>query len=135
MSTEAPGNRARRYHRQKGAAFERDTADYLALELQDDRIDRRPKRGVKDRGDIGGVRIHGQRLVIECKHAKTTKLSEWVKEAEIERGNDDALAGIVIHKRTGKGQLSMADQYVTMTLADLIAIINGNRDHINGGIE
>lgn len=131
--TEAQNAANRRaYHRKKGSSFERVTADHLALELQDERIDRRPKRGVKDRGDIGGVRIHGQRLVIECKHAKRMALSEWIKEAEIERGNDDALAGIVVHKRTGKGALSMNDQYVTLTLGDLIAIITGNRDHMIG---
>jgi hypothetical protein len=133
--TEAQNAANRRaYHRQKGSSFERDTADYFALELQDDRIDRRPKRGVKDRGDVGGVRVHGQRLVIECKHTKQMKLSEWVKEAEAERGNDDALAGLVVHKRTGKGRLSMADQYVTLTLGDLIALITGNRDHLIGTI-
>lgn len=134
--TEAQNAANRRaYHRQKGSSFERATADHLALELEDDRIDRRPKRGVKDRGDIGGVRVHGQRLVVQCKHTKQMKLSEWVKEVEDQRGNDDALAGLIVHKRTGKGALSMNDQYVTMTLGDLIAILNGNRDHINGGIE
>ena len=50
-----------------GSRFERSIADGLAQALNDDRIDRRVKTGAKDRGDIGGVRIHGQRLVIEAK--------------------------------------------------------------------
>lgn len=55
-------------------------------------------------------------------------LAGWTAEAQIEAGNDDALTGLVVHKRHGKGQA--ADQWVTCTLADLVALINGNRDHI-----
>jgi len=115
------------YDRKKGPGFERDTADYLAKRFEDDRIDRRVKTGNKDRGDIAGVRVHGQRLVIECKRVARLNLAGWVTEAETERGNDDALAGIVIHKRVGAGKKNMADQYVTLTLGDLIAIITGER--------
>jgi hypothetical protein len=110
-----------------GSTFERQVADYLALAV-DDRIDRRVKNGTKDRGDIGGVRIHGLRVVLECKNTAKTSLGTWANEAETERGNDDALAGIVIHKRHGKGQ--PADQWVTLTLADFAALLTGNRDHI-----
>lgn len=116
------------YHRQKGSSFERLIADYLARAV-DDRIDRRPKNGAKDRGDIGGVRIWGQRLVLELKNTAKLGLSGWAAEAETERGNDDALAGIIVHKRHGKGQPE--DQWVTMTVAELVAILNGNRDHID----
>lgn len=123
------------YNRSKGSSFERDVADYLALELDDNRIDRRPRRGVKDRGDIGGVRIRGERLVLEAKHCKRVELAQWVKEAEAERGNDDALAGVVVHKRVGKGKAQMAEQYVTMTLGDFVALITGNRDHLIGAPE
>jgi hypothetical protein len=115
-----------------GSSFERSTADYLAL-VVDDRIDRRVKNGAKDRGDIGGVRIHGQRVVLECKNTAKTNLGPWATEAEIERGNDDALAGVVIHKRHGKG--APEDQWVTMTLADFAALVTGSRDHINEGDE
>jgi hypothetical protein len=110
-----------------GSSFERQVADYLALTV-DDRIDRRVKNGTKDRGDIGGVRINGRRVVLECKNTAKASLGTWANEAEIERGNDDALAGVVIHKRHGKGQ--PADQWVTLTLADFAAILTGNRDHI-----
>lgn len=118
------------YHRQKGSSFERAAADYLASATGDDRIDRRVKNGAKDRGDIGGVRIHGQRLVLECKNTSRLNLGVWAAETEIERGNDDALAGVILHKRHGKGQPQ--DQWVTMTLGELVAILNGNRDHLEG---
>lgn len=110
-----------------GATFERLIADYLSAWV-DDRIDRRVKRGVKDRGDISGLRAHGQRVTVECKNTSIMALSTWANEVEIERGNDDGLAGIVIHKRHGKGD--PMDQWVTMTLADFVTILTGTRDHI-----
>lgn len=117
--------RNRRSARQAGAKFERQVADALAFHLDDDRIDRRPKTGAKDRGDIGGVRLHGQRIVLECKNTSRINLAGWTAEAEVERGNDDALAGLVVHKRVGKGD--PLDQYVTCTLRELIAMLAGHR--------
>lgn len=108
----------------KGSSFERLIADALALHV-DDRIDRRVKNGQKDRGDIGGLRVHGKRAVIECKNTTRMNLAGWIGEAEVERGNDDALAGLVVHKRKGKGKA--LDQYVTLTLRDLIALLTGER--------
>lgn len=108
----------------KGAHFERLIADCLA-EHVDDRIDRRVKTGAKDRGDIGGIRHMGQRVAIECKNHGSYSLAAWVTEADIERGNDDAIAGLVIHKRRGNG--NPLDQYVTTTVRDLIALLTGER--------
>lgn len=110
--------------RQAGARFERLIADALAQHV-DDRIDRRVKNGAKDRGDIGGIRIHGKRVVAECKDTSRINLAGWAKEADEERGNDDALAGVVIHKRVGKGD--PLEQWVTMTLRDFIALLLGHR--------
>jgi hypothetical protein len=118
-------SRTRASAKAAGTRIERDTADWLALKLDDDRIDRRVKTGAKDRGDIGGVRIHGQRLVIEVKNRARLDLAGWVEEAHIEAGNDDALAGIVVHKRVGHGK--PGEQYVTCTVDDLLAIITGVR--------
>lgn len=117
---------------QKGATFEQDTADYLAAALGDDRIERRVKHGTNDRGDIAGLRIHGQRVVVECKNHRRMELAEWVDEAETERGNDDADYGIVIHKRRGCGKAKFGGNYVTMTLETFAAIVAGGRDLING---
>lgn len=118
-------SRTNRSARQAGTKFERSIADYLAAHYSDDRIDRRVKHGAKDRGDIAGMRVHGQPLVIECKNTTRLDLAGWAAEAETERGNDDALAGIVIHKRHGNA--NPADQWVTMTLRELLAIIDGER--------
>ena len=114
--------RSRASAKAAGSKFERDIADHLA-KLVDDRIDRRVKTGAKDRGDIGGVRVHGQRLVLECKNTSRINLGTWITEAHVEAGNDDSLAGVIVHKRHGKGQ--PGDQWVTMTVDDLIAIITG----------
>jgi hypothetical protein len=120
----SPRSRNRSSARAAGGKFERDIADHLAKHV-DDRIDRRVKTGAKDRGDIGGVRVHGRRVVIECKNEKGIKLGTWYGEAEIERDNDDAVAGLVAHKRHGKG--SPGEQWVTMTVDDLIFLVTGVR--------
>jgi hypothetical protein len=106
-------------NKQKGTAFERSIADALALHL-DDRIDRAPLRGTKDRGDIANVRSPFGKVAIECKHVARLDLAGWVAEAEVERGNLDGIAGAVVHKRRGKGDA--LDQYVTMTLRDFLAL-------------
>jgi len=114
--------RNRRSARQAGSRFEREVADYLADKV-DDRIDRRVKTGARDKGDIGGLRHMGQRVVIECKNTSRTNLGTWMNEAHTAMGNDDAGAAVVIHKRHGKGQ--PGDQWVTLTLADFVALITG----------
>lgn len=116
--------RNRKSAKKAGSDFERLIADCLA-EHVDDRIDRRAKTGKKDKGDIAAARLHGQRVVIECKNTSRIDLAGWAKEAADERGNDDALIGVIAHKRVGKG--NPLDQWVTMTLREFIAILRGNR--------
>lgn len=110
--------------RAAGTRFERMIADHLAQTL-DDRIDRRVKTGAKDCGDIGGVRIHGQRIVLEAKDCARMDLPAWTREAQAEAINDDALVGVVIHKRRGVGD--PGEQWVSMTVTDLVALIRGRR--------
>lgn len=117
--------RNHRSARAAGSRFERQIADYFAAALNDDRIDRRVKNGAKDRGDIGGIRVHGQRLVVECKNTCKTALPAWTAEARLEAGNDDALVGVVVHKRHGVG--AAGQQWVSMTVDDLVALITGQR--------
>lgn len=120
--------RSRSSAKAAGARFERSIADWLAVNV-DDRIDRRVKNGSKDRGDIGGVRLSpalgGGRVVIECKDVAKLSLGPWYSEALTEMGNDDAVVAAVAHKRVGKG--NPADQWVTMTLGDLRALLIGER--------
>lgn len=117
--------RTNRSARQAGARTERVVADYLADELNDDRIDRRVKTGAKDRGDIGGIRIHGQRLVVEVKDCAKQALPAWVAEAHTEAGNDDALVGVVVAKR--RGTTDPGRFWVHMTVDDLLALLTGER--------
>lgn len=119
--------RSRASAKAAGTRHERAVADYLAQHV-DDRIDRRVKAGAKDRGDIGGVRHLGARVVIECKNTSKLEVGTWLREADVERGNDDAAVGLVVAKRRGKG--APADQLVLMTLGDLVALLTGSRDHL-----
>lgn len=116
-------SRSRVSARKAGAGFERLIADHLAATV-DDRIDRRVRTGAKDRGDITGLRHAGRRLVVECKdYAGQYRVGPWLAEAEVERGNDDALAGMVVAKR--RGITDPAEQVVFMTLSSLVAILTG----------
>ena len=109
----------------KGATFEQQWCDYAARRLGDDGIERRAKNGKNDRGDVAGLRIRGKRAVIECKCCNRLELSAWLKEADVERGNDDAEFGIVAHKRRGCGEKSFGGNYVTMDTDTFLAIIAG----------
>jgi hypothetical protein len=119
-------SRNRTSAKKAGASFERLIADHLALVLDNEHIDRRVKRGVKDRGDISGVRTTGgQRVVIEAKNVAKLDLPGWTREAQLEAGNDDALVGVVVHKRHGNGQ--PGEQWVTCTVSDLVRLLTGER--------
>jgi hypothetical protein len=122
----AARSRSRRSAKDAGAKFERSVADALAAAV-DDRIDRRVKNGAKDRGDIGGIRsAHGHRVVLEAKeYGGQFKVGPWLNEAETERGNDDALVCAVVAKR--RGVADPMQQVVFMTVADLVALITGER--------
>ena len=71
----------------------------------------------------------GQRIVLECKdYGGQLKPGPWVEEAGRERGNDDAGVGLVVAKR--RGTTAPSEQFVLMTLADLVALLTGSRDHV-----
>jgi len=117
--------RSRASAKKAGSDFERMIADYLR-DTVDDRIDRRVKTGTKDKGDIGGVRHMGQRVVLECKdYGGQLKPGVWLTETDVERGNDDAAAGVVVAKR--RGTTDPGDQFVLMTMRDLVALLTGER--------
>ena len=118
-------SRSRASARQAGSQFERALADWFAWRLKDDRIDRRVKRGANDRGDIGGLRtVTGARIVVEAKdYGGRILASQWLAEAAIEAGNDDAPVGVVIAKR--KGTTDPARQYVLMDAETFARLIEG----------
>lgn len=105
----------------KGTAQERLVADYLR-DNYSEFIDRRTLSGGADKGDLVNVRVGKHRLVVEVKNHARLDLADWIKEAAQEAANDHALAGIVVAKRKGKAQPQ--DQYVIMTLGDLVKILN-----------
>lgn len=123
----AVATKPRRNHRSAKAAgsrMERLVAEFLAFRLADDRIEVRRTNGMNDRGDITGVKtIRGGRVVIECKDTSRDNLPAWIREAEIERGNDDAVIGVVAHKKIGSA--NPADQYVSMTLEMFARLLEG----------
>ncbi|POY04854.1 hypothetical protein C3469_04350 [Mycobacterium kansasii] len=118
-------SRSRRSARQAGTRFESLIAAALATALSDDRVERRAKTGAKDRGDVSGVRLHGQRVVLEVKNCARLDLPGWTREAQLEAGNDDALVGLVVHKR--RGVSDPMGQWVSCTVGDLVAILTGQR--------
>lgn len=114
--------RTRKSAKDAGTRFESSIVAYLAAHL-DDRIERRRQTGAKDRGDVSGWRYAGRHICAELKDVTRMSLGQWVTEVEVERGNADAHVGLVIHKRRGKGD--PGDQYVTMTLRDLVTLLAG----------
>ena len=70
----------------------------------------------------------GGAVVIECKNTSRDNLPQWIKEAEIERKNDDevtgrTVAGVVAHKKHGSNKAG--EQYVTMTLETFVTLLEG----------
>ena len=119
--------RNRKSAKKAGASFETAIANYLAWALNDDRVERRHLTGTQDRGDITGVMLDGQRVVIECKNTSRMNVSEHLREAELERGNDDATYGVVIQKRHGIGittRDTVSQQLVMMTLEQYALMLN-----------
>ena len=117
--------RTRTSARAAGTRFETSIAAYLA-ENVDDRIERRRQTGARDRGDLSGIRVLGNRIVAELKDYGGRLLpGPWLGEAETERGNDDAAAAFIVAKR--RGTTSPGDQFVLMSVNDLIALLTGQR--------
>lgn len=114
--------RTNRSARQAGARFERLISDHLR-DTVSEFIDRRVRTGAKDRGDLANVRMHGERVVVECKDTTRMSLAQWIAEAHTQAGNDDAAVGVVVHKRHGVADPGR--QWVTMTVDDLVFFLTG----------
>lgn len=105
-----------------GSRFERTIADHLDERLDGCHVDRQVKTGAADSGDLYGVTCRGRQIAIECKNVTKMGLPQWVREAHTEASNIAGLAGVVIHKRHGNAK--PGDQWVTMTVTDLVTILN-----------
>lgn len=86
-------------------------------------IERLTLSGTHDRGDIGGFRFgpRQHRLAWELKNRSQLALPQWVREAQTEAKNYDAVAGAVCFKR--KGKASAAEQFVLFTLEDFLTVL------------
>lgn len=117
--------------KQRGTAFETAVVRFFRRVFDDDRIDRMPLHGRRDIGDVSGIYRAGKRVVVECKsYSGRDRMAQWLTEAELERGNADALAAVVVSKRRGIGistKHGMGQQLVTMTLLDFASLIAGER--------
>ncbi|RJU01993.1 hypothetical protein D6T65_05070 [Arthrobacter frigidicola] len=121
--------RSRASAKAAGASFERLVADaFVAGGFRF--ADRRVKTGAKDTGDVGGVHLGEHRVVVEAKdYGGRLEPSTWLREAAVEAENDGALLGVVVAKR--RGTRAPEDQYVLMTLGDLIALLKqGNTSRL-----
>ena len=118
--------RSRRSAKAAGSGHERSVADYLKLHVSRF-IDKMPKYGARDRGDILNVEtFNSLPVAIECKeYGGRLMVGPWLAEAETERGHLRAVAGVVIAKR--RGTTDPADQIVLMTTRDLVALLTGSR--------
>lgn len=108
-----------------GSSFERLIADYLKIALNDSRIDRKVRTGAKDTGDIANVKtIQGGDVTLELKdYGGQFKVTEWLREAEIERINARAEIGVVVAKR--RGVTSPDKQVAFMTVETLAYLLGG----------
>ncbi len=105
----------------KGTAAERAVCDYLNVRgIEAERV---PAGATLDRGDLW---IPDKNFpVIQVKNHARLDLAGWVDDVAEQAENANRYAGVVVHKRRGKG--NPASWYTTLTLANLVDIIERNR--------
>lgn len=93
--------RSRASSKAAGTNYETKIAKYLA-EITGKPIIRMPKTGALDKGDIFGLLFHNQHVAVECKSPgkdQGYKMSQWMRETEVETVNSASVAGILLIKR------------------------------------
>ncbi len=112
----------------KGPLFEKQVIEYLRAAFGTDTIERRVMGGANDRGDVAGIFWQGRPFVIEAKNVSKLQPSKFYAELEAECGNADTDMGAIVYHRAGKGEKSMGEQGVLMTLATLVRLLGGEPD-------
>ena len=105
-----------------GTAWETDVRNYVAKELDDERIERRALHGSKDMGDIHGLCAHGYSGIIECKRDRdmgASDLAEYQRQTLDERENADADFALLVVKNFNH---SVGEAFCWVTLRDLARI-------------
>lgn len=105
----------------KGSAAERAVCDHLNLKgVEAERV---PAGATLDRGDLWIPDKNWP--AIQIKNHARLDLSGWVDDVAVQAVNAGRYAGVVVHKRRGRG--NPGSWYTTCTLDTLIAIIERNR--------
>lgn len=118
--------------KKKGTEFESALVNTLRTLLSDSEgtIHREVLHGHKDVGDITGLTIHGEPVVIEAKNYSNYSghLKEWMEEARTEAGNADADYWFVAFKQVGLGLKSVGSTMRQPVLTDVrtLAMIAGH---------
>lgn len=115
--------RNRRSAKAAGTAFETLITTYVRNVTGDESIERMPRKGRNDCGDVANVKVNGRKIALELKNCAKTDLPTWTKEAKEEAKNYGALAGFVVAKR--RGTTDPSKQWVIATVAELVALITG----------
>ena len=105
-----------------GTMWETDVRNYVAKELDDERIERRALHGAKDMGDIHGLFAHGYEGIIECKRDRdmgAKALEEYQRQTLDERENSDADFALLVVKNFNHGT---GEAFCWVTLRDLARI-------------
>jgi hypothetical protein len=114
-------SRNRKSAKKAGADFEGLIAKGLREALGDPNIQRAPRWGSKDKGDIVNVRIDNHDIVIQTKDVAKLDLPGGTGDAKVQALNAGALCGLFIHKR--RGTTDPMRQWVSCTVAELVALI------------
>lgn len=133
MATERrAAKRNRNSAKRAGANFEIRMAEHLREALDNDSIDRQPKNGSKDLGDIARVGyrtpgVQGVPIVWESKNTASINLTAATREAQAEAANYHEKNGgeypiaVVNHKRHGAS--APEKQWVTMEVGEFVRLL------------
>lgn len=133
MATERRAAKRNRTSAKKaGANFEIRMAEHLREALENDSIDRQPKNGAKDLGDIARVGyrtpgVNGVPIIWESKNTASINLTAATREAQAEAKNYQEKHGgpqpvaVVNHKRHGVAVPEL--QWVTMTVEEFTRLL------------
>lgn len=119
--------RNRQSAKKAGTAFETLIAKGLREALGDNTIERAPRWGSVDKGDIINVAIDGHPIVIQAKDVARQALPLWTEQAKLQAANARAIAGLVVHKRVGT--TDPMKQWVSCTVEELVALITKTPVH------
>lgn len=109
--------------KQKGTAFETAVTRFMRLYYP---VERRALQGAHDTGDIAGLEIHGQPIVVECKNTRQLNISEHMKEAIREAQNAHAAFPVLVQHAPRIGfdkPDNTGQQWAILQLSDFMQLL------------